>query len=583
MSDLAHSSAPNWTDEVARIVEFLDVSSVAFADAEQIITGKIADLVQGPVTCKFFCPGNKGDAGNYLVVSSNTTKTKVESVQNSDLESADGRRKVLTVYIEEFDEGGYINPHIHIYFNEAVPASSLHIIEQVISDLVSRVVRRQHALLRRCLINSRIDSDDLGTFLHKTLVANMAHRHIGVEAASIFVLDPTGKLIRLRGTTGMRSGKNRTDVFFHNDSSVKVWDVQRTESPLVEYDHVNGLSEGESAEKIPEKPYYRLYWPIRLRDRFRGTDNRFKTPTIGVMRFVNSANPDRYREPFTWLRHSVVNYFSEMLYIIIEGYILVDAASFKRDEAFHGSTSVIDTVCKNVNLVRRVLFDDIHPVLDESPIRRQFQIVPIRDAARMDAGRLRKLLDTAYASATDLSFQIERANQHTPHNGRRVTERLMSDVILRAWEQLEDMALAHSVREHFMRPTIKVLFERANYPPAVYGAPEALVSVFANVLENAVKYRRPRKPIYIDLRFETDDEHVIVCLRDKGIGISEGDEERIFTSGYRTQEAREFVKRGSGLGLAWCRDVLAPIGGRIHAERREPGLEVQISLKRTQT
>gem|GEM_PF-3120613 len=378
----------------------------------------------------------------------------------------------------------------------------------------------------------------------------------------------------------MKSGKPKSDVFFHEDDPVKVWDVLRVEKPLTEFDSIDGLSEGESAERVIERPYYRLYWPIRLRDRLRGREELYRTPTIGVLRLVNSSDPVSARRPYTWLRHAVVNYMAEMLFVVIDGYISVDAAGFKRDEAFHGSASVIDTVCKNIDLVRRVLYDDIHPAMEEKPIRRQFELVPRDRTAGLDTSRIKTLLNTAYASATDLSFQIERANQHTPGNGKRVTKRLMTDVVLRAWEQTEDMKIAHSAREGFDRPTNKQLFDRADYPPTVYGAPEALVSVFANVLENAIKYRTPGKPIHLDLNFETTPENVIIRLRDKGIGIREGDEERIFTSGYRTPEARDFVKRGSGLGLAWCRDVLHPIEGRIYAKRRKPGLEIFICLRR---
>jgi two-component system sensor histidine kinase KdpD len=86
-----------------------------------------------------------------------------------------------------------------------------------------------------------------------------------------------------------------------------------------------------------------------------------------------------------------------------------------------------------------------------------------------------------------------------------------------------------------------------------------------NLLENAAKYGSD--PVEIDvtpLRGE-----VVVQVADRGLGIPEGEEVRVFEKFHRA--AREGAAEGVGLGLAICRAVVAAHGGRIWAQNREGG------------
>jgi two-component system sensor histidine kinase KdpD len=89
--------------------------------------------------------------------------------------------------------------------------------------------------------------------------------------------------------------------------------------------------------------------------------------------------------------------------------------------------------------------------------------------------------------------------------------------------------------------------------------------VLINLLENAAKYSEG--PLEINARFVAGE--VVVEVADRGPGVPEGHETRVFEKFHRA--ARELSPGGVGLGLTICRAILAAHGGRIWVEKREGG------------
>lgn len=91
--------------------------------------------------------------------------------------------------------------------------------------------------------------------------------------------------------------------------------------------------------------------------------------------------------------------------------------------------------------------------------------------------------------------------------------------------------------------------------------------VFINLLENAIKYTPANGPI--NLSASTDGAVVMIDVADRGPGLPQGDEQRIFEKFYRAPAS----PNGSsvGLGLTICRGIVEAHGGRIWAENRSGG------------
>jgi two-component system sensor histidine kinase KdpD len=91
--------------------------------------------------------------------------------------------------------------------------------------------------------------------------------------------------------------------------------------------------------------------------------------------------------------------------------------------------------------------------------------------------------------------------------------------------------------------------------------------VFANLLENAVKYTPPGTPIEI-IAVHTPKE-LLVTVADHGHGIPAGEEQRIFEKFHRI--ASEGNQGGAGIGLTICRSIVEAHGGRIWADNLPSG------------
>jgi len=90
---------------------------------------------------------------------------------------------------------------------------------------------------------------------------------------------------------------------------------------------------------------------------------------------------------------------------------------------------------------------------------------------------------------------------------------------------------------------------------------DAVSRALLNLIDNAMKYSADEKLLQVALR--QSDEHVIIEVRDRGIGIAGNDIDRIFDPYYRAQFSDTQTRRGAGLGLTLVQQILSSHGGRI--------------------
>ncbi len=102
----------------------------------------------------------------------------------------------------------------------------------------------------------------------------------------------------------------------------------------------------------------------------------------------------------------------------------------------------------------------------------------------------------------------------------------------------------------------------------VYADREQVGRVLGNLIDNALRYSPEGSRV--EVAAESHGGEVRISVKDKGIGISPEDQERVFDSFYRVEGARTNVLRGTGLGLAVSKQIVEAHGGRIWVES-EPG------------
>lgn len=99
-----------------------------------------------------------------------------------------------------------------------------------------------------------------------------------------------------------------------------------------------------------------------------------------------------------------------------------------------------------------------------------------------------------------------------------------------------------------------------------------------NLVENAIKYT-PIGEVSVDVT--GDDDHVVISVKDSGIGIPMEDMAHLFQKFYRVDNKDTRDIGGTGLGLYICRRLTEIMGGRIWVESvREKGSTFYVQLPR---
>jgi signal transduction histidine kinase len=108
------------------------------------------------------------------------------------------------------------------------------------------------------------------------------------------------------------------------------------------------------------------------------------------------------------------------------------------------------------------------------------------------------------------------------------------------------------------------------------GEADLLFQMFANVLDNAIKYSPEGGTIEVSLGSD-GDRGTRVVIADSGPGISQEHWDNVFRRFYRLDSSRS-AQPGHGLGLSMAQAIAHYHGGTVDLSDNNPGLRVAVSL-----
>lgn len=111
--------------------------------------------------------------------------------------------------------------------------------------------------------------------------------------------------------------------------------------------------------------------------------------------------------------------------------------------------------------------------------------------------------------------------------------------------------------------------------PPVFADDEAVSQALHNILDNAAKFSDREK--HIDLGITRVQNTVEISVTDRGIGISESEQKKIFEKFYRGKQASTVSPTGTGLGLTLVKHIMTAHGGDVTIRSR-PGEGSRVSL-----
>ncbi|MEM9167354.1 MAG: ATP-binding protein [Planctomycetota bacterium] len=175
--------------------------------------------------------------------------------------------------------------------------------------------------------------------------------------------------------------------------------------------------------------------------------------------------------------------------------------------------------------------------------------------------------------ATDETLRTEALNVIS--NETKRLERIVSDLLsiselesgkrtghrgdVRLDQMLRDVQQAHERAAE--QKNITLAFEMPPQIPVIKGDRDHVAMVLQNLVANAIKYTPDGGSVTV--RIHVDDNSITLDVIDTGIGIDAAEATMVFDKFYRSEDQRVREVQGTGLGLAFAREVARQHGGDI--------------------
>jgi signal transduction histidine kinase/CheY-like chemotaxis protein len=128
--------------------------------------------------------------------------------------------------------------------------------------------------------------------------------------------------------------------------------------------------------------------------------------------------------------------------------------------------------------------------------------------------------------------------------------------------------LERNYRERATQKGLLFLVQEPRGLPLVHADPQRLRQILSNLIDNALKFTERGK---VSIRASIDDQpaFIRITVSDTGCGISEASLPLVFNRLYQEATTIKLSRKGLGLGLHICEQLVSLHGGRIWVESRK--------------
>jgi PAS domain S-box-containing protein len=177
-----------------------------------------------------------------------------------------------------------------------------------------------------------------------------------------------------------------------------------------------------------------------------------------------------------------------------------------------------------------------------------------------DSSRLLEVIAQESERLTRIVSDILLANQLDAGRLRLTTQEV--DIARLASDVVEEMQATLDGRRD-----ISLELAAPDGSVVVSGDEDRLRQVLLNLVDNAVKYSPNGGRVQVEI--EPRESGLRIAVRDEGLGIPHGEQQRIFSKFYRIDPHQTLGVGGTGLGLYICRELVRRMDGRVSVDSRE--------------
>ena len=395
-----------------------------------------------------------------------------------------------------------------------------------ISDFIGQMLvlslEVQKMMLRAQVVEKSLASKDLNSCLHR--IIHFLTNKLSIEASSIFLYDEGVKLLRARATTGFANSLHKADANYRSNDNSITWSVYETGKMYISSNISTREKSGRFVEKVSGKRKSFMVLPVR----HNIIDSTNASKILGAIRFLNKTTKFEGRVeivPFSWEDQALLEFCCNMMAVISHQLQARERRVEYFEKIMHGTASNIQATLQNMHMLERR--GNLSKYLPDN---------------------LQYAVPDSITFLSDIKGQIDRLSEPVPAELALSPVLLGGEILAKIVPYIERLANASEIR-HI---DITNLRESGYFTlPAVKANADALMTVFRNLGENAIKYNNKNKnECIIEISCESVGDIIKVYFTDEGIGIPIEEADWIFEEGYRAENAMRRNPAGTGYGLS---------------------------------
>ncbi|MBK6821100.1 MAG: PAS domain S-box protein [Bacteroidetes bacterium] len=180
---------------------------------------------------------------------------------------------------------------------------------------------------------------------------------------------------------------------------------------------------------------------------------------------------------------------------------------------------------------------------------------------KMKPEAVQEMLDLLYKSSNDelvmLDYLVEWARIKYASDTFSPSKIKLTDYINKVFDTLNESASINTINLH----------HEIQEDTAVFADGKMLISIIQNIVSNAIRHTEKGGDITVSAK--TQDDKIIVQVKDTGIGMSKEILDKLFTPQMKTLSETRKKNKGAGIGLLLVKGFLEKNGGEIWVESIE--------------
>ena len=259
------------------------------------------------------------------------------------------------------------------------------------------------------------------------------------------------------------------------------------------------------------------------------------------------------KTPRKWLENE--KEFVAMTASTIAGVIMRDIYTIKLKDALHKAMEASKAKSEFLSNMSHEMRTPLNAITGMTTIgrnakdveRKDYALDKIEDASTHLLGVINDVLDMSKIEANMLELSP------VEFNFEKMLQKVVAVINFRVDEKQQKLTI-HIDRE---------------IPKTLIADDQRLAQVVANLLSNAVKFTPEKGSITLDARYIGEEKGLCaiqVSVSDTGIGISDDQQKRLFSSFQQAESSTTRKYGGTGLGLAISKSIVEMMGGKIWIE-----------------